>query len=117
MASDSKTPIQYAAELAMILDNSDYVDGTSTIQKRALRKAADDLRATIEETFGDLTLDVLLAFWTGAAAQAAITTPVSTLPDTLLSLLGANNSKSPHIALSVSVALLARDLLAGERIC
>lgn len=110
------TPLEALADMARVLDGEDFVDGTSTHQKRALREAADGIRDAIEQTCGDLTPPILIAFFAGAATEATMSANANPMRKLLSAALGQTDSASPNNLLALLVAYLARDLLVGERV-
>lgn len=98
-----QTALEHMGRLAGLLDFSDPLDASSA----DFRASADAMRRWLEETLGDLTPPLLLAFWAGATLQADVA---------VRSVLGEDDQHLPDSRLSIVVAYLARDLLAGERV-
>jgi hypothetical protein len=113
--TDPETALEYMAELAKVLDNDEYLDGTSPSMRRAHRALADDIRAALEK-YGALTPPVLLSFWMGATAQAHVARATNPLASTVGKLFGQDAVDGPHITVTVATAYLSRDILAGERV-
>lgn len=115
--SKRETPLQTLANFAKVLDSVEFVDGTSAMQKKALREGADSLRTTIEELCEDLTPPILVGFYSGAAAQAKMSADSNPLAGAMNRVMGmGQDPEAPLHTLTILVAYLARDLLAGERV-
>jgi hypothetical protein len=114
----TETPLELLASVATVLDSDNFQDTTSPAQRRGFREAADQLRAALENSLGtNLTPQLLLAFYLGAAAQATASASSSPLAVALSPLLGLNHAdNSPHPGVSIATAYLARDILVGERV-
>jgi hypothetical protein len=106
-------------EAGNILDKPEFVDGTSKLQKRAFREAADTLRTSIEEHCGPLGADRLIAFWMGATFQAQLASQGNPVMELLGPILGGaepGRGTSPETNLLICISYLARDLLSGGRV-
>lgn len=116
MRRKNENPLALLRQLAEALDDREYLDATSPNQRRAMRKAADTVRGVMLEWSDDVTPQMLLCLWTGATMQAQLST--KDLPEALQAILGSTASvpPSPAVGLTVSIAYLARDVLAGERV-
>ncbi len=112
----TEDPLSLLAELASLLDSSEFINGTSKIQKDAIRSAADQLRVALEKYFEPLSPPALVCYVAGASAQVALSKQESPLAPLLSSIGLAAQTDSPSHTLMLIVSYLARDLLAGERI-
>lgn len=112
------TPLESLAQMAAVLDGADFLDGTSRNQRRELRKAADGVGKAIEDTVGLVTPEILVAFFAGAATEATMSADMNPLSRLMKQVMGAGADKqlTPNNVLTILVAYLARDLLAGERV-
>ena len=110
------SPLEIMGDLANVLEAEVFVDGTSTVQKRAFRDAADTLRSTLEATLGDLTPPILVSFYLGALTEATLDDEDSPLSALLATTGLAPKKTGPKPHLSVIIAYLARDMIAGERV-
>ena len=106
-----QTALERLGRLAGLLDSSDFLDASSADMRRDFRSYADIMRRSLENELGDLTPPLLLAFRMGAAFQAGL----GSVPAAVRSVLG-GGQHLPDSRLSIVVAYLARDLLAGERV-
>jgi hypothetical protein len=113
----TEDPLKLLAELASVLDGQTFVEGTSIVQKRAIRHAADELKTTLEKYIDPLGPIALICYVAGASAQAALSERANPL-NALMGALGRDNSTEagPDATLMLIVSYLARDLLAGERV-
>lgn len=114
--SDDKTPLEWVASLAQILDGIDFVDGVSTSQKRAYRKAADDFEQTLKKMLQvELSPPILISMLLGATAELQLTQTINPLTSVMASFVGEVNV-TPNVHFMIILGYLCRDILAGERV-
>lgn len=103
-------------EFAESIDSETYLNETSLSQRLLLRKQADELKSLLNRQHLPITADTLVAVMAGATMQASVDRAANPLARTVNAMLGADQQEGASPVLTLIVAYLARDLLAGRRV-
>lgn len=115
--SETEARVVVLGQMAAILDGETFQNGTSVVQRRSFRETADTVRESIEKMTGiPISIPTLVAFWMGAHIYKQ-TTSNAGIAGLIRSAMGPQPEDTAFDSLfAITVAYLARDLLAGERV-
>lgn len=116
MARRNKTvePLEWLKKMAEVLDQPEFLDGTSPLQRRGYRAAADELGQAIADlSQHELTATDIMTFLQGATFQAEVGSGFGGL---LGQIVGGVQQNKVNTTIVLCLGYLARDLLAGERV-
>ena len=103
-------------EFAEALDTDEFLENSSLAQRALLRRQADELRKVLNKQHLPITADTLVAVMAGATMQASMDAAANPLAKTIGVLSGRQEAEGANTALTLIVAYLSRDLLAGRRV-
>lgn len=105
-------------DMAKVLETTEFLEGTSVVQRRTLRKFADELAEAIESACGACSPPTVVAFLSGAVCEATVAAGANPVAELVSRALSGGKTQQPQAspALVLACAYLARDLLVGERV-